>query len=130
MTNFIRTMILAVLAVWVAVAPISAAVGGPSAPLKLQKDEVSESSITLLWEEPKDKGTGLDGYRVYREDAVVATVSALGASYRDTGLEPGTSYTYKVVAFDKAKQTSPPSIAITVKTKAAPKAKKASAATH
>ncbi|HEX5000029.1 MAG TPA: fibronectin type III domain-containing protein [Terriglobia bacterium] len=96
-------------------------IGGPSAPLKLKAQDATSSSITLYWEAPKDKGTGLDGFNIYRDDSVIATVSSFTYSYRDSGLEPSTSYVYKIVAFDKEKLMSPPSASATAKTKNAPK---------
>src|SRR5215510_2669665 len=93
------------------------AVAGPSAPLNLKASEVTESSITLYWEAPKVKGSGLEGYRILRNESVVATVSGLSASYRDTDVEPATSYVYKVIAFDTTKLESPASAAVTAKTR-------------
>jgi chitodextrinase len=77
--------------------------------------------VTLYWQAPNDKGAGLAQYAIYRDGAVIGTISALAASFRDNGLKPSTSYVYKIVAVDTAKQASPPSASATVKTKAAGK---------
>jgi len=75
----------------------------PSAPSGLAAVP-SEGSISLVWE----PSTALDlgGYLVLRQEAGDATLQQLTdmpiseARYRDTSVQPGTQYTYSVVAID------------------------------
>ncbi|OLB75399.1 MAG: hypothetical protein AUI14_21115 [Actinobacteria bacterium 13_2_20CM_2_71_6] len=53
---------------------------------------------------------------ILRGGVPVASVPANTTSYADTGLLPGTAYTYQVQAKDGAGNTSPPSAAVTVTT--------------
>jgi hypothetical protein len=103
---------------WLATAAMAGSLAGISAPTKLKATEASDSTVTLYWETPQQKGSGLAGYKIYRNDAVIATVSQYTNQYRDTELAPSTTYTYKVVAFDTSKQESPASISATAKTHA------------
>ncbi len=52
-------------------------------------------------------GGGVAGYRIYRNGSAVTTTG--GTTYTDTGLQPSTSYTYTVTAFDAAGNESAPS---------------------
>jgi chitodextrinase len=58
---------------------------------------VSETRIDLSWSSSTDN-VGIEGYRVYRDDAVVGTTAA--TVYVDTGLSAGTGYRYQVSAYD------------------------------
>ena len=65
----------------------------------------SSTQITVGWNSATDTGgSGLAGYQVYRNGALVATTTAI--SYTDTGLPPGTQYCYTVVAYDNAGNNS------------------------
>ncbi|MBD5787227.1 glycoside hydrolase family 6 protein [Cellulosimicrobium terreum] len=75
----------------------------PTAPTGLRVSGVSTSSVSLAWNASSDD-TGVTGYRVYRDGAVVAEVAA--TSYTDAGLEAGTSHTYAVRALDAAGNVS------------------------
>ena len=82
-----------------------------TAPNDVTARAVSDTAINLTW---KDTTTAETGYRVLRRltsatsatPAVIATLAANAASYSDTGLLAGTSYTYTVVAFDAAGNTA------------------------
>ncbi|GAA3044907.1 hypothetical protein GCM10020000_25660 [Streptomyces olivoverticillatus] len=67
---------------------------------------MGDTSVGLKWAAATDD-KGVKNYDVYRGGAKVATVVKL--AYTDTGLTPGTSYTYTVVARDSADQTGPAS---------------------
>jgi chitodextrinase len=47
---------------------------------------------------------GVAGYRIYRDGALVATTVA--GNHSDSGLTPATNYTYSVVAYDEAGNSS------------------------
>lgn len=51
-----------------------------------------DSSVTLSW-----NGDAADGYKIYRNDSYVTTVNGV-ASYKDTDVSSGESYTYSVCA--------------------------------
>ncbi|MFG2041539.1 glycoside hydrolase family 3 N-terminal domain-containing protein [Dactylosporangium sp. NPDC048998] len=74
---------------------------------------VTSTSATLTWTAPTT-GTTATSYRVYRADTLLATVA--GTTYQLTGLTPGTTTQYTVVAVDAAGRAGPPSAAATVTT--------------
>ena len=74
-------------------------------------------AVTVTWAASTDS-VGVTGYDVLRDGAKVGTVS--GTSFTDTGVQPSTTYSYTVDAFDAAGNTSQPSQAATVTTPAAP----------
>ncbi|MGK5638666.1 glycoside hydrolase family 18 chitinase [Streptomyces sp. URMC 126] len=85
----------------------------PSAPGTPQATSITDTSVALKWAAAtSDKG--VKEYDVYRGTSKVATVAKL--AYTDTGLQPGTDYTYTVVARDSAGQTGPASPPLTVRT--------------
>ena len=66
---------------------------------------VSTSQINLSWSGSSDTGgSGLAGYKVYRNGAYALTVGS--TSHSDTGLSDGTTYSYYVVAVDNASNSS------------------------
>jgi chitodextrinase len=72
----------------------------PSAPPDLQGAPVaSPLSIALTWGASTDD-TGPTAYRVYRNNALVATVSS--TSWTDSSVTAGATYTYSVRALDAA----------------------------
>jgi chitodextrinase len=79
---------------------------------------VSSSQINLSWTVPIDDRR-VDGYRIYRNGVALAATAT--TSYADSKLDPGTTYTYTVRAYDTAGTLSPPSISATVKTLPAPR---------
>lgn len=79
----------------------------PTAPLDLVATTVSTNSINLRWT-PSTDNFGVSGYIVLRNGFPVGAVDVLGA--RDSGLVKGTRYCYRVVAYDRALNTSPASV--------------------
>jgi len=69
----------------------------PGAPVK---GTVTTTTVQLSWAGSTDSGTGVGGYYVLRNGTVVNTTT--GTSYTDTGLTPGTTYTYTIESFDKS----------------------------
>jgi predicted phage tail protein len=62
--------------------------------------------------DPGSSASGLLGYYIFRADkgaaTPLATIAAGTTNYNDTGLTPGTPYTYWVTAVDKAGNQSQP----------------------
>jgi chitodextrinase len=75
----------------------------PSVPTNLQATVVSTSRIDLTWTASTDN-VAVAGYRVYRDGSLIASPS--GTSYSNTGLAAGTSYSYRVAAYDAAGNAS------------------------
>lgn len=91
----------------------------PSAPSSLTASAITSSSVTLTWSASTDN-VGVAGYRIYNGTELAGTTN--GLSYTVSGLQPETSYTFTVVAFDEAGNVSPPSGALNVTTAPAPAA--------
>ncbi|MET9390244.1 glycosyl hydrolase [Streptomyces sp. NPDC006624] len=85
----------------------------PSAPGTPVAGDVTETSVKLTWEAATDD-KGVKNYDVLRGTTKVATVT--GTTHTDTGLTPGTEYTYTVKARDTANQVGPASGGVTVTT--------------
>lgn len=85
----------------------------PSAPSGLDASLDSSNSAQLSWSVASDN-VGVLGYIVYRNGVDVGSTS--GTSFLDGGLDPSSSYTYTVVAFDEAGNESGPSNEVTVST--------------
>uniref|UniRef100_UPI001AD6EE64 fibronectin type III domain-containing protein n=1 Tax=Streptomyces marokkonensis TaxID=324855 RepID=UPI001AD6EE64 len=85
----------------------------PSAPGTPATSDVTDTSVKLTWDAATDD-KGVKDYDVFRGTAKVATVT--GTTHTDTGLTPGTEYTYSVKARDTAGQVGPASGTVTVTT--------------
>jgi chitinase len=90
----------------------------PSVPQGLASPSQTASTVSLTWNASTDNagGSGVAGYDVYRNGALVGSTSA--TSYTDTGLAASTSYSYTVRARDNAGNASAQSAAISAKTSA------------
>ena len=75
----------------------------PSAPASLSATATSSTSAALSWSASTDN-VGVLGYRIFRNGVQVGTSS--GTGFNDSGLSPSTTYSYTVVAFDAAGNTS------------------------
>lgn len=73
----------------------------PSIPTGLTGTVVNSSSINLAWTVSTDN-FGVVGYRIYRNDELVWTQYTNTPSFSDIQLNGGTTYLYKVQAFDAA----------------------------
>ncbi|HIJ87164.1 MAG TPA: hypothetical protein HPP97_05685 [Desulfuromonadales bacterium] len=69
------------------------------------------SSVLLSWS-PATDNVAVTGYDVYRNGSKIATVTVLG--YLDASVTSSATYTYYVIAFDKAGNRSPASSPLTV----------------
>ncbi|MHC4572964.1 MAG: right-handed parallel beta-helix repeat-containing protein [Planctomycetota bacterium] len=68
----------------------------PPPPQNLSATPVSESQIDLSWQASVDPESGISHYKVYRDGSPVGT--SVSPAYSDTGLNPGTTYSYQVSA--------------------------------
>ena len=88
-------------------------VQAPTAPTGLVASNVTGTSATISWTASSDD-VAVTGYDVYRGATKVG--SSTTTSFSDTGLTPGTAYSYTVRAKDAAGNVSAPSSALTVTT--------------
>jgi chitodextrinase len=72
-------------------------IAAPSVPTGLVGAAVSSTQINLSWNASTDN-VGVTGYRVYMNDAQLATTT--GTSFSHTGLAAGATYRYRVSAYD------------------------------
>jgi fibronectin type 3 domain-containing protein len=103
-------------------------VTAPSAPLNPTATAAAARKVVLSWSAATDD-TGVVGYAICRAEgtgvyAVIDTVNAAGSSaasfsYIDLHVAPQKAYSYRILAFDKARNHSLPSSAVTVTTPAA-----------
>jgi len=99
----------------------------PSAPGSVLAAALSQSAIRITWLPSTDTGgSGLAGYRVLRSLTSGGTYAQIGSdlsvaslSYDDSGLAAGTTYFYRVVAFDGNANVSSPSTTASATTQAA-----------
>jgi chitodextrinase len=77
----------------------------PTVPTNLTATAKSSSSIALAWTASTDN-VGVAGYKILRGGTQITTTTA--TSFTDTGLSPGTAYSYQVIAYDAANLTSTP----------------------
>lgn len=90
----------------------------PSVPANLTAEFIGYEQvdyIVLNWDASTDD-TGVEGYYVYRDDAIIATVGASDSSYSDSSIQAGTSYDYYIRAFDEAGNVSDASNTVTEST--------------
>ena len=85
----------------------------PSVPTGLHSTGATTTTISLAWNASTDN-VGVTGYNIYRGGVLAGTVA--GTSFTDTGLSPGTVYSYTVSAFDAASNESAQSGAINAST--------------
>jgi hypothetical protein len=75
----------------------------PTVPTNIATIPVSASQINLSWT-PSTDAVGVTGYNIFRNGTQVGT--SVAVSFSDTGLAAATLYTYTVVAFDGAGNSS------------------------
>ena len=76
----------------------------PSVPASLQATAPTPTQVQLTWAASTDNagGSGVAGYRVYRNGSATALASPTTNSYTDNTVAASTTYTYQVRAFDAA----------------------------
>ncbi|OGY95676.1 MAG: hypothetical protein A2611_02750 [Candidatus Komeilibacteria bacterium RIFOXYD1_FULL_37_29] len=87
----------------------------PTAPSQLKAHVVSYKHVNLKWKAPADK-TNIAGYAVFKDGVQIAKVKR--PHFNNIRLNPGTTYTFTVKAYDKDGDMSAASNTITVTTKA------------
>jgi chitodextrinase len=87
----------------------------PSVPASLAAPTISFTSINLTWAASTDN-VGVKDYIIYRNNIQVGTSTT--TSFNNTGLTPGTAYSFKVAARDAANNTSVQSTAFSATTTA------------
>ncbi|MDR6227301.1 carbohydrate-binding protein [Desmospora profundinema] len=85
----------------------------PSRPTGLTVTTKTDTSVSLSWNPSRDN-VGVTGYDIDRDGVRAGTTT--GTSYRVTGLQPDTTYTFTVKAKDAAGNESEASEAVRVKT--------------
>jgi chitodextrinase len=73
----------------------------PSVPTGLTTTAASSTQVNLAWQASTDN-VGVTGYTIYRNGAVLKTVSGTTLTYSDVTVSPSTTYSYTVDAFDMA----------------------------
>jgi chitodextrinase len=91
----------------------------PTAPTSLTANAVNSSQVDLSWQASTDN-VGVTGYTIYRDNAILTTVSGDTTSYSDTTVLESTTYSYTVDAFDAAGNYSAQSSPANVTTPAIP----------
>jgi len=87
----------------------------PSTPQNLAATAVGPNQVNLSWSGSSDN-IGVTGYRIFRNGTQVGTTN--GLSFQDVGLNPNTTYSYTVAAYDAAGNTSPQSASASATTPA------------
>jgi len=73
----------------------------PTAPGNLTASDISTSSLTLSWTASTDN-IGVTGYNVFRDNIKINSSLITGTTYNVSGLSPGVTYSFYVVAYDAA----------------------------
>ncbi len=76
----------------------------------LSASGASETTVRLTWTAPADNGAAITSYTLqrksgtgsYADGAAILGIGASATSYSDTGLDPATTYTYRLRAFSNA----------------------------
>jgi chitodextrinase len=93
----------------------------PTVPTITSVTAPTSSTVTLIWSASTDTGgSGLKGYKVYRNGGATAIASPTTTSYTDQTVVGSTTYSYTVSAIDNANNESAKSTASSVTTPAPP----------
>jgi hypothetical protein len=71
----------------------------PSVPTNLSASTSNPTEVVLSWNASTDN-VGVNGYTIYRDALLLATVDVLTFSFTDSTVTPNTQFTYTVDAFD------------------------------
>lgn len=84
----------------------------PTPPGVIIGSKVTDSSLTMSWN-PASDPTGVAGYQIYQNNALIATTTAL--KYEVSGLSPSTEYRFDVFSYNQSGDTSfqPEGLAVT-----------------
>lgn len=87
----------------------------PSTPENVTAQANSHVQATVNWSASSDN-VGVQGYDILRDGVNIASVSSGVYSYVDRQLQPATTYSYSVMAYDAAVNHSTPSTPVSVTT--------------
>ena len=91
----------------------------PSVPGNVVATALTSTSVRINWSASADTGgSGLNGYRIYRDGVLKTTAAASATSFTDSTVAPSTTYAYRVSAIDNANNESAQSPAANVTTPA------------
>lgn len=76
----------------------------PKIPTNLKATALDSSSVRLTWTKATDSGSGICGYRVFRNGLIVGATT--GNTWTDSGLAADTLHVYTVTAYDKGVPTN------------------------
>lgn len=79
---------------------------GPTVPGNVRASAASCNQINISWSASTDSSATVTRYNVYRNGALLTTVSAPSTSFSDTSVVASTTYNYTVSATDSAGNTS------------------------
>jgi chitodextrinase len=85
----------------------------PSVPADVQAQSPQRGQVALQWAASTDN-VGVTGYLVYRNGALLTTLTGTGTTYTDNTVAPAVSYNYQVRAIDAAGNQSELSAPATV----------------
>lgn len=85
----------------------------PTTPNRFTARVISSNQIDLSWSASTDN-VGVAGYKIYRDEILIATTSL--TTYSDKNLSPSTTYTYAVSAYDTTGNNSLKSSGVSVTT--------------
>jgi chitodextrinase len=91
----------------------------PSVPTGLTATSDTATAVGLSWSASTDSTGTLGGYTVYRNGTSIGTTNATTTTFTDSTVQPSTTYSYTVDAFDTAGNHSAQSTALPVTTPAA-----------
>lgn len=86
----------------------------PSFPIGLSVTATGPNQVELTWQPNTEPD--LAGYIIYRDYVEIARVGPSETSYLDSGVQPNTTYTYGIKAYDSSNNVSDMSNAATVTT--------------
>jgi chitodextrinase len=91
----------------------------PSVPSGVTATATASDRVELSWN-PSTDNVGITGYRVYRDDTLIATLDGTTTTYTDATVSPGITYRYQVAATDAAGNQSANSPTESVRTPGPP----------
>jgi chitodextrinase len=91
----------------------------PSVPTGLATTLVAQNQVNLSWNASSDN-VGVTSYTIYRDGAVRGTVNGTTTAFQDNTVNPNTTYSYTVEAFDAAGNHSGQSAPLPVTTPPVP----------
>ncbi|MES1221396.1 MAG: sugar-binding protein, partial [Bacteroidota bacterium] len=81
----------------------------PSSPTNLNATNITLTSLTLNWTASTDN-VGVTGYDVYKDNVKINGAQVTGTNFNVTGLTESTTYSFYVVAFDAATNSTTSSV--------------------